>query len=78
MHRHQLPLNVRGQLGDGTAAVLQAALDFVATSLTLCRALEVEQALVPARELNPNVAEPGGPAPIAVERVERGLITRGL
>ncbi len=74
VHGHELALQVRRQLSHGEPVRRDRAGHLVTVGLRLRCPREVEQALVPGRDLHAPVAEPGCPAADPVERVEgRGV-----
>src|SRR5262245_61206012 len=78
MHGHELALQVRGQLGHLKPAFAQDALHLVAVGLALGCLGEVEQALIPAWNLDALEAESRGPAGDGLQIVERRRIAREL
>src|SRR5690606_11963304 len=66
------------ELGQRDRGVGVRALDLVAIGVALRRALQIEQAPVPARDLHPLIAEIRRPFRDARERVERRPIAREL
>ena len=78
MDRDQLALQMGRQLGQRDAGVRERALDLVAIGVALGRALQVEQAAIPARDLHALVAEIRRPPGDVGERIERRLIAREL
>ncbi len=78
VHRDELALQMRRQLGDLDAGVRADALDLVAIGLRARRLLQVEQPSVPGRDLHALVAEPGGPFGDRLQRVERRGVAREL
>jgi hypothetical protein len=69
---------MRRELGDGDADVGELALDLVAIGRALGRLIEIEEALVPSRNLNALIAVALRPSGDALERVVRGRILREL
>ena len=78
MHGDQLALQMGRQLRDLEPVLGGDALDLVRVGLALGRSLEVEQALIPARDLDALEAEPGGPGGDGFQVVERRRITGEL
>jgi hypothetical protein len=78
MHRHELALEMGGQLGDRQALVGQQAGDLVAIGLAFRRQVQIEQALVPTGNLHALVAKLGHIAADRVQAVERRGIGREL
>src|SRR5204863_5375243 len=78
MHGHQLALQMRRQLGDLEAPLGQDASYLVTVHLALGRFGEVEQAGVPAGDLDALEAEPRRPAGDGFQAVERRRIAREL
>ena len=78
VHGHELPLQVRGQLGQFDAVLGEPAPDVVTVRPALGSLLEVEQAGIPARHLYAGEAEARCPLRHFVQRVERGLVAGEL
>ncbi len=78
MDGHQLPLQMRRQLGDLQPALGEDAFYLVAVGLALGCFGEIEQASVPAGDLHALEAEPRGPAGDGLQAVERRRIAREL
>ena len=78
MHRHQLALQMRRQLGDFDAVAGRHARDLVAVGLGLRCLFQVEQPAVPTGNLHTLVAEIGRPGANRFERIERRLVAREL
>jgi hypothetical protein len=69
---------MRRQLGDGDADVGELALDLVAVGDAVGRLVEIEQPLVPRRDLDALVAVALGPAGDGFERIVRRGVSRKL
>ncbi len=78
MDRHQLALQVCRKLGDFETVRSGNAFHLVAIVLAFGRLVEVEQAPVPAGNLDTLVAKAGDPFADRVERIERRLVAREL
>ena len=78
MHRDQLALEVRRELGDLDPGLAADAGHLVAVRLRPRRLLEIEQPRVPGRDLDALVAEHRGPLRDPRERVERRRVAREL
>src|SRR6266550_3663918 len=78
MDGHQLALQMRRQLGHLEAALGQDAFYLVTVGLALGGFGEVEEALIPAGDLDAFEAEPRGPAGDGLQAVERRRIPREL
>src|SRR6266516_992305 len=78
MDGHQLTLQMRRQLGDLEAALGEDAFYLVTVGLALGGFREVEQAGIPAGDLDALEAEPRGPAGDGLQAVERRRIAREL
>ena len=78
MHGDHLALEMGRELADRDADIGELALDLVAVSLALMGLVEIEEAPVPAGDLDRLVAIALGPARDAFERVVRGCVLREL
>ena len=78
IHRHQLALQMGGELGDREAVARRDSGDLVAIGLRRRRLGEVEEPSVPGRNLHALVAERGRPSAHAVERIERRRVAGEL
>jgi len=78
MHGDELALEMRRQLRDNQAGLGEDAAQLVAVILALRRALQVDEARIPARDLNALVAMPGRPLRDAAQVVEGCGITGEL
>ena len=78
VHRHQLALQMGGQLGDLQPVASQNALYLLAIGFALRRLLQVKQARVPTRNLHPLVAQTRRPGGNRIQRIEGRGIPRKL
>jgi hypothetical protein len=78
VHGHQLALQVGRQLRHLEASLGQGALDLVAVGLALRGLLEIEQAAIPTRDLQPLEAERRGPVGDRRQAVERRSVAGEL
>ena len=67
----ELPLQMRGKLGDNKFVARGDGGDFVTVGFAFGGAFQIEQAPIPRRDLNGYVAETRGPGADGVESVER-------
>ena len=78
MHRHQLALQVRRELGGLDAVLGGDALELVAVGLALGRLGEIHDARVPARQLHADEAALLGPLGHVVEVLQVRAVAREL
>jgi hypothetical protein len=78
MHRDELPLEMGREFGDLQTFLRQDALHLIAIGLRLRRLLQIEQPLVPGRDLHALEAEAGGPFGDRRQRVERRRVAGEL
>src|SRR5262245_56852312 len=78
MNRDQLPLQMRRELVDLQPLLRQDVFDLVAIGLRLRGLLQVEQPLIPRRNLHALEAEAGSPFGDRRQRVERRCIASEL
>jgi hypothetical protein len=78
MHGDQLALQMRRQLADHQRVPVERRLDVVAIGAAFRRLREVEEAPVPARDLDSFISEPRRPAGDVIQRVERRFVAGEL
>ena len=78
MHRHQLALQMGGQLSQLQTVGGQGTEYFITISLALGGAFQIEQATVPRRNLHTLVAQTSGPVRDMLQAVERSSISGEL
>jgi hypothetical protein len=78
MHRDQLALQMRGQLGDREPGLRCDPLHLVAVILRRSRFFEIEEPGIIGWNLHPRIAAFGGPFRDAGPGVERGFVAREL